>query len=126
MVLKMGWRDFGAKRSKYGNRKTEVDGEVFDSRKEADDYAELKFQQRRGLITDLRRQVPFLLIEAQYDADGKLLERKCEYVADFVWVDCKTGETVVADTKTKGTVTAEYIIKRKLMLKKYGVRIRQI
>ena len=122
----MGWRDFGAKGSKYRNCKTEVEEEVFDSRKEAEDYIELKFQERRGVITDLRRQVPFLLIEAQYDADGKLLERKCEYVADFVWVDCKTGETVVADTKTKGTITPEYVIKRKLMLKKYGIRVRQI
>ena len=52
---------------------------------------------------------------------GKLLERPVEYVADFVYWDVKKCCLVVEDTK--GVKTKEYIIKRKLMLYKYGLRI---
>lgn len=71
------------------------------------------------------------LIPNQYgdcgnDFKGKpvrvLMERSCSYVADFVY-ECD-GETVVEDTK--GFRTKEYIIKRKLMLYKYGIQIREI
>lgn len=53
---------------------------------------------------------------------GKLLERKCSYIADFVYWD--GFEMVVEDTK--GMRTKEYIIKRKLMLYKYGIRIKEV
>lgn len=76
--------------------------------------------ERAGVITDLKRQVRYLLIPAQYDKDGKLLERCCNYYADFVYRD-KAGKIVVEDTK--GFRTQDYIIKRKLMLLNYGVRI---
>lgn len=121
----MYFQKFGV-RNKYRARKTTVDGVVFDSQKEANDYEVLRWREKAGEIADLQRQVPFVLIENQYDKYGKLLERKCEYIADFVWLDCRTGEKIVADSKSKATVTPEYIIKRKLMLKIYGVRVKQI
>ena len=43
------------------------------------------------------------------------------YVADFVYED--NGDTVVEDTK--GMRTKEYVIKRKLMLYRYGIRIKE-
>jgi hypothetical protein len=76
--------------------------------------------QRAGLISDLREQVPYLLIPAQRDDAGRLIERQCSYVADFVYVD-SDGRTVVEDTK--GVRTKEYVIKRKLMLHVHGIRI---
>lgn len=61
-------------------------------------------------------------------ADSKpqrtLIERACRYIADFVYTDNETGQTVVEDTK--GVRTKEYIIKRKLMLFVHGIRIREI
>ena len=68
----------------------------------------------------LREQVSYELIPAQRGADGKVIERACSYVADFVYTD-KNGNTVVEDTK--GVRTDVYVIKRKLMLKVYGIRI---
>ena len=100
--------------SKYGNRK----GNGFDSKKEANRYAELALMQRAGLIQNLRRQVKFELIPAQYK-DGKCIFRSCSYIADFVYE--KDGETVVEDTK--GFKTPEYIIKKKLMFQVHGILI---
>lgn len=104
---------------KYHNIKVKVNGETFDSRKEANRYCELKLMQRAGKITDLKRQVNYLLIPAQYDEDGNLLERAVNYKADFTYK--KDGQLVVEDTK--GVKTDVYIIKRKLMLFVYGIRV---
>lgn len=106
---------------KYGNRKTEVDGIRFDSKKEAVRYWELKMLERAGKISDLERQVRFVLIPAQY-LDGKLKERQCVYVADFRYLE--NGHVVVEDTK--GVRTKDYIIKRKLLLKVYGIAIKEV
>ena len=50
------------KRSKYGNRKTEIDGLTFDSAKEAKRWGELKLLERAGRIRKLRRQVSYDLL----------------------------------------------------------------
>ena len=115
----------GLSLSKYGNRKTTLDGFSFDSAKEAKRYCELRLLERAGKISDLRRQVTFWLIPAQYRG-GKLIERPVRYVADFVYVDNKTGKTVVEDVKSKATKTPEYIIKRKLLLQNYDIQISEV
>lgn len=107
--------------NKYRSKKVVYKGEKFDSKKEANRYGELLLLQRAGKISDLKRQVRYLLIPAQYDEDGKNIERCCTYVADFVYKE--NGALVVEDTK--GLKTDVYIIKRKLMLEKYGIRIRE-
>lgn len=53
--------------SKYHSKKITVDGETFDSKKEYRRYRELLLLERAGLITNLQRQVKFLLIPAQYE-----------------------------------------------------------
>lgn len=116
-------------RNKYGAQR--IGGHA--SKKEHRRAGELKLMQRAGLISDLREQVSYTLIPAQYsdcgaDSKGKsvrvLLERSCRYVADFVYTDTATGKTVVEDTK--GMRTKEYVIKRKLMLAVHGIRIKEI
>lgn len=109
--------------SKYHNRKTTVDGVTYDSRREAERSIELRLMERAGRITNLRRQVRFEVIPTLY-VDGRVAERKTVYVADFVYTDAKTGEAVVEDVK--GIRTKEYKLKRKLMLEKYGIQIREI
>lgn len=108
---------------KYHNRKTIVNGHTFDSKKEANRYSELLLLERAGAIHDLRTQVKYVLIPSQRSKEtGKVVERECSYKADFVYTE--GGETVVEDVK--GYRTKEYIIKRKLMLHVYGIRIREI
>ena len=92
----------------------------YDSRKEHRRANELRLLLRAGLISDLREQVSYELIPAQRGADGKVIERACHYVADFVYTD-EHGNTIVEDTK--GVRTDVYRIKRKLMLKVHGIRI---
>lgn len=111
-------------RRKYNNKKVTVDGITFDSVKEARRYSELILLQMAGEIKDLRRQWKYVLIPSQYaEVDGKrkCIERECTYVADFVYL--QDGEIIVEDTK--GFRTPEYKIKRKLMLKVHGIRIKE-
>ena len=115
--------------SKYHSKKIQADGQTFDSRKEYGRWCALRLMERAGEITDLRRQVKYVLIPAQYGPAtvgprggvkrGALLERECAYIADFVYQ--KDGQTVVEDAK--GVRTPEYVLKRKLMLERYGIRI---
>lgn len=118
--------------SKYHNKKVGYNGENFDSLKEYRRFCELSLLEKAGEITDLKRQVKFELIPAQYEPDtigirggvrrGKLLEREVSYVADFVYT--QYGKQVVEDTK--GFRTTDYIIKRKLMLWVHGIRINEV
>lgn len=118
--------------NKYRNTKTIVDGIEFDSRKEAARYKELKLLEAAGEISNLERQVKFVLIPTQREPDfvgvrggikkGKVIEKECSYLADFVYI--RDGEVIVEDTK--GIRTKDYIIKRKLMLYLSGIRIQEI
>ena len=122
------------KRTKYHSKKVIVDGITFDSKKEARRWRELSLMQDAGRIEDLRRQVKFILIPAQREPDqtgprggkikGKVIERECSYIADFVYRDKETDKTVVEDTK--GMRTTDYIIKRKLMLERYEIKITEV
>ena len=123
---------------KYGNRKTIVDGIEFDSAKEASRYRELKLLQRAGVIEGLELQKEFELIPAQYETfprygktgkrlqDGKrCIEKSCVYKADFAYK--RNGQEIVEDTKgyrnPASAGYAKFVIKRKLMLWRYGIRI---
>ncbi len=120
--------------TKYGNRKTVTsDGVVHDSKKEAVRWTELKLMEKAGLISDLKRQVKYELIPSQCEyysevKNGKVkhkykvLERACYYIADFVYQE--NGKTVVEDTK--GMRTKDYVIKRKLMLYLFRIKIKEI
>lgn len=110
--------------SKYGAKKVTYDGKTFDSQKEAQRYAELRLLERGKVISDLRWQVKFDLLPAQKGADGKVIERAVSYVADFTYVDKRTGEFIVEDAK--GMKTKEYILKRKMMLYFHGIQIREV
>jgi len=111
--------------SKYGNRKTTLDGLTFDSRREATRWAELQLLQKAGEIRELQRQVPFVLIPAQRDElTGKLLEREARYIADFTYRDNHTHKLIVEDAK--GMKTELYRLKKKLMLYRHGIQIREV
>lgn len=112
-------RKLGMVNNKYHAKKTVIDGHKFDSKFEAEHYASLKLLERAGIISDLILQPRFLL-QKGFEYQGHQ-ERKIEYVADFQYQ--KDGKTIVEDTKSKATRTAEYRLKRKLFLYKYGDKI---
>lgn len=131
---------------KYGNKKITVDGETFDSKKEYNRYCELKLLERAKIISNLRRQVPFLLIPSQYETlpTGEYykrgekkgqpkykevcIEQSLVYYADFVYQE--NDKTVVEDIKgyrePSSAGYAKFVIKRKLMLWTHGIRIKEI
>lgn len=122
--------------SKYNSKKREYNGIQFDSTKEMKRYIFLKDLEGMGKIEDLRLQVKYVLIPCQrepmyFTPRGKLklgnvIERECAYIADFVYKE--DGKEVVEDVKgyRKGPAYSLYTIKRKLMLEKYGIRIREV
>lgn len=119
----MSWAIAKKRKNKYGNHKITYCGEEFDSQAELQRYAALKLVQRSGRIFGLERQVKFVLIPKQYDDEGKLIERECSYIADFMYYD-QDGNRHVEDVK--GVRTKEYIIKRKLMLQEWGIRVEEV
>jgi len=121
--------------NKYHNIKTRG----YDSQKEAERARVLHLLERAGKIRDLREQVPYELIPKQTEMGTRIVtrrgktvmqtvervvERPVRYVADFVYYDPITEETVVEDAK--GVRTKEYVIKRKLLLWIYGIRIKEV
>lgn len=112
--------------SKYRNKKVLVDGVAFDSKKEAKRYRELKLMEDAGMISRLERQVKFDLLPNQKDPDGKVIERKVQYVADFVYM--KNGKVCVEDVKgyRDGGAYRVFVIKRKLMLYRFGLVVKEI
>lgn len=128
---------------KYGNRKTTIGGKEFDSKKEARRYQELQLLQWSGQIQNLQTQVKYVLIPTQREASfevyksgpnkgrrkpGKVVEHECSYVVDFVYT--QDGETVVEDVKgyrdPSSAAYAKFVIKRKLMLERYGIQIQEV
>ena len=107
-------------RGKYHSRKITKDGITYDSVREYRRLVELQLLERAGKISKLQRQVKYELIPTQR-VDGKVVERPVTYVADFVYQE--NGQLVVEDSK--GFKTKDYIIKRKLMLSVYGIRIKE-
>lgn len=119
--------------TKYHSKKVvTLDGQEFDSRKEYRRWLDLCLLEKAGAISDLQRQVVYILIPAQREPDtvgprggvrpGRTLEQAVTYTADFVYT--KDGRTVVEDTK--GYRTEAYIIKRKLMLYVHGIKIQEV
>ncbi|MFA5658743.1 MAG: DUF1064 domain-containing protein [Oscillospiraceae bacterium] len=99
--------------NKYHAVKTEIDGIVYDSRKEAVRASELKIMEKAGIISDLKFQIPFLL-QSDFIHDGKKY-RKIEYFADATYYE--NGKYIVEDTKSPATrKNKEYRIKKKMLL----------
>jgi len=106
-------------RNKYKN----VKRGGFDSKREYRRYNELVLLEKANLISELKLQVPFELLEGftlhnHYECNKQKSNkvRPITYIADFVYLE--NGFYVVEDSK--GALTETYKLKRKLFLKKYG------
>lgn len=101
--------------SKYGAKKTEVDGIRFDSKAEAKYYQELKLMKVTKEILHFDLQPEFLIHDSFVDFSGKK-QRAIKYKADFM-VYHINGKKEVIDVK--GFRTAEYKLKRKMFMSRY-------
>lgn len=126
--------------SKYYSKKITRDGMTFDSLKEYRKFRELLLLEKAGEITDLKRQVEFELLPAQYEEvpTGEVykrgerkgqpkmkrvcVEKAVKYYADFVYKE--NGKTIVMDTK--GVRTKDYILKRKMLLYLHKIKIKEV
>ena len=104
-----------ARRSKYGNRRVEIDGKKFDSQHEAGAYIMLMQRVRAGELKCVLRQVPF-------DLPGGI-----RYIADFVSIRPDMSIEAVIDAKSEATKKNRvYINKKKQMKAIYGIEIREV
>lgn len=107
---------------KYGNIKTNG----YDSKKEAAHAAKLELLRNASnpseRVVKIEKQVRYQLIPSQR-IGGKVAERACHYVADFC-IEYADGRKEVIDVK--GFKTPDYIIKRKLMLHVFNIRVKEI
>lgn len=94
------------RRNKYNNIKTKVDGHLFDSKKEARRYQELKTLQAVGDVWELQLQPNFPLL-----VNGVKVGT---YIADFMYKTAE-GKVVVEDVKSKATKTPVYNLKKKIL-----------
>jgi hypothetical protein len=103
------------KKHKYGAKRTEVNGIVFDSAKEAKRYSELLLLLKAGEIGLLELQKDYEL-----NAGGT---HSLKYIADFVYMT-KEGLKIVEDAK--GYRTKEYLKKKRLMKKIHNITIKEV
>lgn len=101
-------------RSKYRNRKVEIDGITFDSKAEARYYKELQLRERAKDIQFFRLQ-PRYLVHDKFEKDGKK-HQAIFYIADFE-IHHNDGSIEVVDVK--GMITEVFRIKEKLFNKKF-------
>ena len=100
--------------TKYGNRKTIVDGITFDSAFEAGYYQSLCLLKKANVIKDFELQVK-LELQPAFKKDGKRI-RAINYIADFKVIENDDHAYYV---DTKGFRTQLYSLKKKMLLFKY-------
>lgn len=104
-----------SRKSKYGAKRTMVDGILFDSKAEAARYGYLKARQEKGEISHLELQPSFKI----YDRHGNPIRydsgRQAVYKADFAYFDPAQNKRVVEDVKSKATRTPVYKLKKALV-----------
>ena len=103
---------------KYHNKKTVADGIKFDSRLEAERYAQLKMMERAGAIRDLELQPEYELIPS-FKKDGKTW-RRTVYKADFRYILAEGDRIIIEDVKgSTAVITDVFRLKQKLFEYRY-------
>lgn len=113
-----GAADVVKRANKFGAIKTEVDGIMFASKKEARRYTELKAFESAGAISNLELHPKFV-----FEHNGFRIGR---YTADFQYVDTDTGETVVEDVKGgRATRSEAYGLRKKMMKAFFDIDVKE-
>lgn len=113
--------------AKYRNKKTNVNGITFDSRREAKRYQELCLLVRAGEIANLKLQPSWRFFvdgsEVKIRSEGYPNGRALTYRADFSYTD-KNGVFHCEDSK--GYATDAYKIKKALMEAVHGIIVEEV
>lgn len=109
------------KGSKYHNQRTEYNGEMYDSKKEADYARRLQFlkhaKKLEDRVIDIERQVPFTITV------GKRGKAVATYFADFRVTYGDLRQEVI---DVKGVRTGVYILKKKLVEEIHQIKIIEV
>ena len=97
--------------SKYNAKKVEYRGEIFDSKFELTYFIYLQELVKQGKISNLERQVKYVLLPRQVNEIGKFKYHPVEYKSDFEYDDFQCVHHTV---DTKGFKTPDFRIKQKL------------
>jgi hypothetical protein len=97
-----------------------VDGVTFDSKREAQRWCELRMLLRAGRISDLERQVAYVLAPGVKFAGARRAQPALRLVVDFRYREA--GRLVLEDVK--GVVTTAFTIKRHLLKAVHGLDVR--
>ncbi len=107
------------KPSKYRNVKVVIDGERFDSKREAAYWSELKLREKAGEISGVLRQVAYPLYAPSHESTACV--EVATYIADFAFFDHE-GTRHLQDVKG-GKETAMFTLKRKWLYLQSGIEI---
>lgn len=111
--------------SKFFSKKVEIEGIMFDSKKEGQKYLELKELEKKGIIKDLELQKEYIL-QDKFKINGKT-RREIRYKTDFTFITTKDGVFHAIDVKSPYTAKDKvYRIKKKLFEKRYGIELEEI
>lgn len=88
---------------KYRNQPVVIDGVRFDSKKESFRWRDLQMLEKGGWISQLERQVSYVLAPGVKLAGEKRARPAIRYVADFRYFSRETGGFVVEDVKSPAT-----------------------
>ena len=124
----MAFRGWNKGTNKYGAHKSTYDGITFDSTVERQRYMYLKHQQQNGEISNLHRQMRFLIIpkltkmvakqlKTKIRYDERVVELPAYYTGDFIYKE--NGKYVIEDVKNEySQEIRDYPLRRKLMMHK--------
>lgn len=129
------------KKSKYKSKKTGInlisyqslddakqkgyDGKLYDSYKEAKRAVDLLFLLKVNAISNLKEQVKYTWLENHTLSESYIVGKqfKRSYIADFVYIN-NLGIEIIEDVK--GFRTPEYLKKKKIVEKLFGIVITEI
>jgi len=93
-----------------------IDGIIFDSKREAARYAQLKLAEKAGFVKDL-----ILQPEYPVQINGK---HYCTYTPDFKYTEAETGKVIIEEVKSTGTMKdPAYRLRKKAAELYHGIEI---
>jgi hypothetical protein len=113
---------------KYQAKAIRVDGILFDSKREAARYQELKLLVAADIIRDLEIHpgFPLQVVELHKPGPPWTIHTVGMFHADFRYYTLRTGVWTVEDVKSKPTKTEAYQLRKKIVEAVHGITIVEI
>lgn len=108
---------------KYRNEPTVIGNEKYRSKREARRHQTLLMLQKAGHISQLQREVPFVLAPKTHILGEKRARPALRYFCDFLYVD-RDGDRIAEDAK--GMSTPVWRVKKHLMKTVHGIDVVEV